>query len=266
MPRNLKMVLEYDGSAYVGWERQKNGLAVQEVLERAVHTITRERVVVEGSGRTDAGVHARGQVASFRLERDIHLRKLRLGINAVTPPDVSVLSISEARPEFHARRSAVSKWYRYTILNASSSRPLVRHVVYHHPRSLDVDGMARAAALLEGTHDFRAFAKEAQRKRSCVRTILGARVRREEPFIHVDLEGTGFLYNMVRIVVGTLIEAGSGRREPESVADLLGGPARRADAGFTAPPEGLALMEVRYPSDEGGGSPLAAGDRRRTAP
>ena len=239
------MIVQYDGTDYVGWERQKNGLAVQEVLEDAIFTVTRERVVLHGSGRTDAGVHARAQVASFELEKDVHLRKLRLGINAVSRPDVSVLSLEEVPPDFHARKSARSKWYRYTILNDGPRRPLSRRFSHHHPLPLDVEAMAKAARDLEGTHDFSAFAKEAHLKRSCVRTILSARVVREEPFIHLDLVGTGFLYNMVRIIAGTLIEIGGHRRDPGSIRRLRGG-GKRKEAGFTAPPEGLMLMEVRY--------------------
>jgi tRNA pseudouridine38-40 synthase len=243
--RNLKAVIAYDGTSYVGWERQKNGLGIQEVLEEAVHTITRERVVVHGSGRTDAGVHAWGQVASFAIQNDIHPNKLRLGLNAVLPPDVAVLSIEEVAPEFHARRSAKSKLYRYTILNDPARRPHARFTSYHFPQALDVDAMARGARHLEGTHDFSAFAREADRKKTCVRTILCARVLAESPFVHVELEGTGFLYNMVRIVTGTLIEIGTGRRSPDRIPELIAGKARD-DSGYTVPPQGLALCVVRY--------------------
>lgn len=243
--RNLKAVIEYDGSAYVGWERQKNGLGIQEVLEDAVYTITRERVVVDGSGRTDAGVHAFGQVASFRITKDINLEKLCIGLNAVLPPDIAVLTIEDAAEDFHARRSAKSKRYRYTILNARARRPHARNVSYHFPQSLDTDAMDSAARHLVGTHDFTAFAREADRKKSCVRTILESRVARDGGFVHLDFVGTGFLYNMVRIIVGTLIEVGVGKRDAASLPELLTSK-RREETGYTVPPHGLALVEVGY--------------------
>ena len=245
MPRNLKLVIEYDGTAYVGWERQKNGLGIQQVIEDAIFTITRERVTIHGSGRTDAGVHARDQVASFLLEKDIQPEKLLVGINAVSPPDISILSVAEVDADFHARRSARSKWYRYRILNDPAPRPMTRLYYCHFPYSLDVERMMESASELVGTHDFTAFAKEAALNKSCVRTILEARVTRRRPFIDIDVVGTGFLHNMVRIIAGTLIEIGQHRREVSSIHDLLTG-APRDDAGYTAPPEGLVLMEVRY--------------------
>jgi tRNA pseudouridine38-40 synthase len=243
--RNLKTVIEYDGTAYVGWERQKNGLGIQEVLEEAVHTITRERVVVEGSGRTDAGVHALGQVASFRVESDIHVEKLRLGLNAVLPPDIAVLSIEEADAGFHARRSAKNKQYRYTILNAPARRPHARLVSYHFPQPLDHEAMAEAARCFVGEHDFSAFAREADQKKTCVRTILEAQVVRDGEFLHVDVVGTGFLYNMVRIITGTLIEVGVGKRDAGTVPALLQSK-RREETGYTVPAHGLALVQVGY--------------------
>lgn len=244
-PRNLKLVLEYDGSAYVGWERQKNGVGIQEVLEEAVLSICGERVVVEGSGRTDAGVHALGQVASFALEKDIHPNKLRLAINAVTPADIAVRTVEVVPAEFHARRSARSKLYRYTVLNARSPRPLLRFTSYHVPRALDVEVMAAAMTAFEGTHDFTAFAREADRKKSCVRTILEARLRVNDDCLDFEVEGTGFLYNMVRIIVGTVIEVGVGRRDAASINALLES-GSRTRAGYTVPAHGLALVEVRY--------------------
>jgi len=243
--RNLKLVIEYDGTAYAGWERQKNGLGIQEVLEEGVRAITGERVVAEASGRTDAGVHALGQVVSVRLAKDIHPRKLKLGLNAVMPPDVAVLDVEEVSPDFHARRSAKSKLYRYTILNDSARRPHQRDVSYHFPRPLHHEAMAAAAAHFVGTHDFTGFAREADRKKTCVRTILDARVRREGCLVHLEVVGTGFLYNMVRIITGTLLEVGVGRRDPDSIPLLLA-EKRRASSGYTVPAHGLALVEVHY--------------------
>lgn len=246
--RNVKLTLEYDGRGYCGWETQRNGVAVQEVLEGAIFEITRERREVFGSGRTDAGVHARGQVASFRLSKDLTMRKLRLGLNAVLPEDIAVVGAAVVPEAFHARFSAVSKTYRYSILNSRSRHPLERGRVFHFPQTLDADAMARAAATLVGTHDFRAFAKEAHRRKNCVRTMLEARVEVHGERIDVVLRGTGFLYNMVRIVTGTLVEIGIGRR-PETVFVRALETGKRVDAGFTVPPDGLCLERVEYPPE-----------------
>jgi tRNA pseudouridine38-40 synthase len=243
--RNLMLVVEYDGTGFVGWERQNNGPSIQEALEAAVFQITRERVAIDGSGRTDAGVHAAGQVASLRLMRQIHLDKLRTGVNAVLPRGIAVRSVREVSTGFHARKSALSKRYRYTVLNSRVRRPLLRFGTLHVPQVLDVARMGEAARHFVGTHDFRAFAKEAQLRPSCVRTILDSRIRAEPPLLHYEVQGTGFLYNMVRIITGTLIEVGRGWRAPESIPHLLKGRPRE-EAGWTVPPEGLTLVEVRY--------------------
>ncbi len=246
--RTIRLTISYDGTAYCGWETQRNGLAIQPVVEDALFAILRERIAIVGSGRTDAGVHALGQVASFATTSNLTPRKLRLGMNAVLPRDISILEVAEVPSAFHARFSAVSKTYRYTILNAPARRPLERHREYHFPQALDVSAMQVAAATLVGTHDFRAFAKEAARRRNCVRTILRATVLGQAPRIEIELHGTGFLYNMVRIITGTLIEVGLCRRPVTTFTEVLGGKAR-ADAGYTVPPHGLCLMSVDYPAE-----------------
>lgn len=245
-----RVVLSYDGGRFCGWERQKNGLAVQEVVEDALYRLTQERVEVHGSGRTDAGVHAEGQVVSFRVARPMLPRKLRLGLNALLPPDVAALSCERAAPDFHARFSARRKTYRYRILNGPARRPLLRGQAYHFPQTLDVARMDAAAKTLVGTHDFRAFAKESARKKNCVRTVFAASATAETldaetRLVAVELTGSGFLYNMVRIVTGTLAEIGLGRRPVDAFGPLLAG-VRRADAGFTVPPHGLCLVSVDY--------------------
>lgn len=247
---NWRAVVSYDGTRFCGWERQKNGYGVQQALEDALHRLAGERVVVHGSGRTDAGVHALGQVASFRLVRRMTPRKLRLALNALLPEDVAVLAIEPAADAFHARFDARRKTYRYDVLNGPTRRPLERRRVFHFPQALDPAPMARAAAALVGTHDFRAFAKESFRRKTCVRTIFDATVRAEpvdaeSRLISIELVGSGFLYNMVRIVVGTLIDVGLGRRPASCVAEILAS-GRRAAAGFTVPPTGLTLVRVDY--------------------
>lgn len=246
--RTIKLTVSYDGSAYCGWETQRNGQAVQPLIEAALATILREPISIVGSGRTDAGVHALGQVASFSTSSGLTLRKLRLGVNAVLPRDISIIEVAEVPPAFHARFKAVSKTYRYTILNAPARRPLERHREYHFPQALDVPAMQHAALALVGTHDFRAFAKEAARRKNCVRTIHRACVAIHAPRIEIELTGSGFLYNMVRIVTGTLIEVGLGRRPVSTFTEVLAGKAR-ADAGYTVPPHGLCLMSVDYPAE-----------------
>jgi tRNA pseudouridine38-40 synthase len=243
--RNLKLVISYDGTRYCGWETQKNGLAVQEVIEKAIKKITGEAVTLEGSGRTDAGVHALGQVATFRLRHKMTPGKLVLALNATIPEDVAVLDAAEVPADFHARFSATSKTYRYTILNDRVRRPLLLRQAYHFPQPLDSDAMNAAARSLVGTHDFRAFAKEADRKRSCVRTIFRAEVAREGSLVTLEISGSGFLYNMIRIIAGTLIDVGLHRRGTDALEKLLQG-GRRPHAGFTVPAHGLCLMRVEY--------------------
>ena len=259
--RRLKAIVSYLGGEYVGWERQLNGLAVQEVLEDAILRITREEIVVDASGRTDAGVHAEGQVVSFSLRNPMPLRKLRLGLNAVLPPDVSVLEVEEVSAHFHARFCATSKLYRYRVLNHPAPWPLLDSQSYHVYRPLDLEAMRKGARLLVGTHDFTAFAKEAWRKKNRVRTVLRAELIPKPPEIFFEFEATGFLYNMVRIMVGTLLEIGAHKRSVESIAELLEAARPRGEAGYTVPAEGLVLVKVNYPpAEDSPGSPAGPRD------
>lgn len=245
-PRNLRIVLEYDGTDFAGWERQKNGLGVQEVIESAIEKITRERTTVNGSGRTDAGVHALGQVASFTLRHRMAAPDLHRALNAVLPDDVSVLALDEVDLFFHARFSATSKLYRYRILDSRIRRPLERRTSWQLHRALDVDAMAAAAHQLVGRRDFTAFCKEAYRYDSCVRDLQRLDVRREGAFVVIDAAADGFLYNMVRILVGTLVAVGSGKTSIAAIEALLAGGGREG-AGATVPACGLTLVEVFYP-------------------
>lgn len=244
-PQNLRAVLQYEGTRYAGWERQTNGIGIQEILEAAIRRITGETVTVHASGRTDAGVHAEGQVVSFHLRRRMPQRKLRLGLNAVMPDDIAVIDIVPAAPDFHARFSARSKVYRYSIWNADWPAVLGRHLVHHVPQPLDVGAMREAAAHLVGRHDFRAFTKEADRRASTVRNVLRVEIRTAGSAIHLEFEAEGFLYNMVRIATGTLIEVGRGATPPSSVKEILEG-RDRTKAGPTAPASGLCLVSVFY--------------------
>ncbi len=244
-PRNIKITIEYDGSNYCGWEKQNNGIGIQKLIEDAVFKITGERTTINGSGRTDAGVHALGQVASFTLQHQIPIRDLGRALDAVLPPDVAVLAAEDVSLFFHARFSATSKLYRYSVLTGRAKAPLLRHRTHHIRHPLDLAAMQEVAALFVGTHDFSAFCKEAERIGDCVRTIHKCRIIEDGRLIHFELAANGFLYNMVRIIVGTLVYVGSGKLGKEEIASLLNGGERKF-SGPTVPASGLHLVEVFY--------------------
>ena len=252
IPRNLRMLLEYDGRAYAGWERQRNGLAVQEVLESAIERITGEKVILNGSGRTDAGVHALGQVASFTLEHRIERSDLLRALNAVLPGDVAVLALDEVTLFFHARFSARSKEYRYRILNDRIGAPLLRHTYHPVFARLDVSRMEATLDRFVGRHDFSAFCREPERLTDRVRTIHQAELRRQGRFLDLHFVGDGFLWNMVRILAGTTVYAGLGKIEPDMVPEIIAARDRKM-AGPTLPASGLSLVGVFY-GDEWAGS------------
>lgn len=244
--RNIRMTLEYDGTAYAGWQRQKNGLSIQQVLEEKIAVMTGEAVKVAGSGRTDAGVHALAQVASFRTATAIPARNLLLGLNSLLPADIAVIELDEAPEAFHARHSATGKVYLYRILNRPVRSPLHRHFAWEIFQPLDVPAMAAAAAHLRGTHDFTSFSTVHSDAPHRVRTIREISVvRSERGFVDVTVEADGFLRYMVRIIAGTLAEVGRGRRSPGDIPAALAAMDRDA-AGMTAPARGLFLKEVRY--------------------
>jgi tRNA pseudouridine38-40 synthase len=243
----LRLTVEYEGTAYQGWQIQPGGPTVQEVLERALATALREPVRVRGAGRTDAGVHAAGQVAAVRVERvPADLERLRRSLNALTPDDVAVREIAVVDDAFDPRRHARSRVYEYRILNALAPSPFWRRWAWHVPRPLDVAAMAAAAAALEGEHDFEAFrAADAEPVRSTVRRVLESRLVADGALLVYRIEATAFLKHMVRNVVGTLAEVGQGERPPEAMAALIAG-RDRTRAGATAPAHGLTLVTVRY--------------------
>lgn len=242
----IKLTLEYDGTAYAGWQRQQNALAVQQVVEEALSRLTGEAVGVTGASRTDAGVHALGQVAHFDTLSPIPPEKFAFALNTMLPADVRVISSGPAAPDFHARFSARGKRYRYLMYDATHASALYRGLCAHSIYPLDVDRMDREAACMVGTHDFSAFAASGSTVKDTVRTITRCQVVRREPFVALTVEGNGFLYNMVRILAGTLMGVGSGKLAPGAVARALETGDRLA-LGPTAPPQGLTLMEVFYP-------------------
>jgi tRNA pseudouridine38-40 synthase len=245
-PRTIKLVIEYDGAGYAGWQAQRNGTGVQEALETAIFKVTGERLRVSASGRTDAGVHALGQVASFRTASRVPAAKFAAALNAHLPEDVAVLSAEEVPAGFHARKSVKSKTYRYRILNRPARPALERGQVYHLVPKLDLEAMRKAAKLLVGRHDFRAFTPIAAVKPGGYeREIFALEVGRRGDEVDIEVTGSGFLYNMVRSIAGTLVEVGRGRRPPEDVRAVLQSRDRRR-CGPTAPACGLCLVRVEY--------------------
>ncbi len=243
--RNIKLIIEYDGTNYAGWQVQPNGLAVQQVLEGALAKLTGAKVRLYSSGRTDAGVHARRMVATFRTDKSIPLRAFSDGLNTLLPPDIAVREAEEVSVDFDPRRDARGKHYRYTILNAPRRLPLARLHAWHVRERLDLDAIRKAAVHLVGEHDFAAFRASGCAAGTTVRRIDALEIGQEGDIIHIDVTGSGFLRNMVRIMVGTLVEVGLGKRSPDSLASLFEVPDRSA-AGTTAPAHGLCLMEVFY--------------------
>ncbi len=260
--RNIKLTIAYDGTNYAGWQVQKvkskvparSGSAfggksqklktVQETIEKALEKILQEKVKLTASGRTDSGVHAIGQVANFKTDSRLFPDNIQKALNSSLPKDIVVKKVEDVALEFHARYSATSKSYRYTILNSRFRSPFDRHYAAFISYHLDASLMQDAAVHLVGRHDFRSFQAKAGRSNS-TRTIKSLGVKRRGRFIYIDIEADGFLYNMVRNIVGTLIEVGRGKLGANDVMKILKAK-KRSLAGPTALPEGLCLVRVRY--------------------
>lgn len=240
----FKMTLSYDGTAFHGWQVQPGRRTVQEVLETALASILGTPVACIASGRTDAGVHARGQVVSFRSDTALPPATVRKATNARMPFDVAVVSCEVAADDFHANRDAVRKTYRYVILDGVRD-PFTHLYALRSLHRLDADAMARAATQLLGTHDFHSFETNWPNRATSVRTVTAVSVTREGDNIQIDIEADGFLYNMVRTIVGTLMNVGRGYWEPDCVAKIIAAEDRKV-AGPTAGAEGLYLMRVTY--------------------
>ncbi len=243
--RNLRLDICYDGTRYRGWQRLPGvENTLQGKIETALSRILGESVEISGSGRTDAGVHAQGQVASFHCESAIPAEEILERLRRYLPEDIGIISCKEASARFHARLNAKEKIYRYRIWNSDSPCVFNRKYVWINPETLDLAAIQKAAGLLCGTHDYSAFCQNKQMKKSTVRCVQEISVQRCGEEIQLTFRGNGFLHNMVRILVGTLVEVGRGERSACSVAELFG--AKREQAGFLAPATGLCLMEVIY--------------------
>ena len=243
--RTLKITLAYDGTRFVGWQRQADGESIQSLLEDALSRLEGGPVTAHGAGRTDAGVHAIGQVASARVTCSHDARTVTRALNAHLPADIRIVSVVEADEAFHARFSARGKTYRYQIRNTAIADPFDRAFVWHLPEPLSLDAMAAAAALLVGTHDFGAFRSAGSEVSTTVRTVRRSEWRNNAGLLTYEISGDGFLRHMVRAIVGTLVEVGRGWRQPDQIPALLTGGVR-AQAGATAPPHGLFLVAVDY--------------------
>ncbi len=250
--RRVKLIVEYDGTRYAGWQRQINAMTVQQRLEEALSKLTKTPVTVTGSSRTDAGVHALGQTVHFDTASGVPDEKFAYALNTLLPADIRVRASMSAAPDFHARFQAQGKIYRYLMHNAPHESAIWRNTRAHVMYPLDVDRMNREVAQAIGTHDFAPFAASGSVVKDTVRTLYDARVVRRGEMVMLLVYGNGFLYNMVRILAGTLISVGTGKLEEGAVARALTS-GSRLDLGVTAPAKGLTLMRVFYDdSDQAG--------------
>lgn len=230
--RNIKLTIEYDGTNYCGWQTQtgySRKPSIQETVEKTLRKILNEKIKIIGSGRTDAGVHARAQAANFRTESRIPLKNLKRALNSVLPKDITIKSAQEAALGFHSRFDVKFKTYRYIILNSGHPDPFLRNYAYFYPFNVDVRRMKKESRSLLGRHNFAAFQASGSRVKDTVRTVKEIKIRQGKHLIYIDITADGFLYNMARNIVGTLLEAGRGKF-----------------AAFTAPARGLFLLDVRY--------------------
>lgn len=249
MMRRIRLIVEYDGTNYSGWQRQSNALSVQQVLEEAVRKLTEEAgLTVTGASRTDAGVHALGQNAHFDTASRIPADKFSFALNTMLPDDIRIVASSQVSQAFHARFSAIGKEYRYLFYAHPHASALYRNLSAHIIYPLDIEAMNAEAQALVGRHDFAAFAASGSEIKDTVREIKQVSLEERPPFIEMRIYGTGFLYNMVRIVAGTLTGVGSGKLESGCIERALK-TGDRLCLGVTAPAQGLTLMRVDYPED-----------------
>lgn len=248
MSQNYKLHIAYDGTSYGGWQVQPNALSIQAVLENALQTILRQEISLIGSGRTDSGVHALGQVAHFRYATAVNIPRFLYSLNSLIPEEIRVHAVEEVPDSFHAQHSAISKRYRYNLCLEPVQDPFQRLYSWHVRKRLNLAAIEEGCSYLVGTHDFTSFANESHSgsaSRDPVRTMIAAALQQQEHGAYLEFTANGFLYKMVRNIVGTLIEIGSGARPPTDIPYLLTAKDRKK-AGEAAPPQGLFLMHVEY--------------------
>ena len=243
--RNIKLTIEYDGKDFNGWQKQPTKLNIQGTIEQAIKQITGEDIELNASGRTDAGVHALGQVANFKTNSNIPIEKFAIAINSKLKRSIVIKKAEEVDERFHSRLSCKRKTYRYIINNSPEGTAIYRNLETHIPQKLDVEKMKKAVRYFEGEHDFKAFKASGTSSKSSIRTIYETNVYQENEKIFIELTGNGFLYNMVRIIAGTLVDVSLGKIEPEEIPDIIQD-GKRENAGKTLPPNGLYLVKVMY--------------------
>lgn len=245
MMRNIKLTIEYEGTNYSGWQYQENAISIQRILEETIQSIVGEKIKLFGSGRTDAKVHALCQVANFFTSSDIPGYSFKYVLNTKLPEDITIIESEEVDEGFHSRFSATHKKYKYLIYNGKMPKALYRNFSYHIINELNLEDMEMASNYLLGTHDFNSFKSSKSIVRSTIRTINEISIEKNKNFVEISIDGDSFLRNMVRIIVGTLVEIGLGRRKRDDILDILEAKNRKA-AGHTAPPQGLFLERVFY--------------------
>ena len=243
--RNIKLTIEYDGKDFNGWQKQPNKLNIQGTIEQAIKNITGEDVELNASGRTDAGVHSLGQVANFKTNSEIPIEKFAIAINSKLKKSIVIKKAEEVDERFHSRLNCKRKTYRYIINNSPEGTAIYRYLETHIPQKLDVKKMEQALKYFEGEHDFKAFKASGTSSKSSVRTIYKTQIYIKEDRIIIELTGNGFLYNMVRIIAGTLVDVGLGKIEPQQIENIIK-EKKRENAGKTLPPNGLYLVSVEY--------------------
>ncbi len=244
--RNIRLLLQYEGTRYQGWQRQTSSdNTIQGKLENLLTRMCGEPIEIQASGRTDAGVHAVGQVANFHTNSVMSVEEMQTYINTYLPEDIAVISVSEAAPRFHSRLNAVGKCYCYRVINSDIPNIFWRRYALEMPEKLDIEAMKMAAERLCGEHDFKSFTSAKKGKKSTVRRIDSIVIERQENILTFTFKGNGFLHHMVRILMGTLLEVGMGKRTAESMEDILEAKSRDA-AGYLVPAKGLTLMKVYY--------------------
>ena len=243
--RNIKLTIEYDGKEFNGWQKQPDKLNIQGTIEEAIKMITGEEVTLNASGRTDAKVHALGQVANFKTNSKIPIDKFAIAINTKLKRSIRIIKAEEVDERFHSRLTCKKKTYRYIINNSEYGTAIYRNLETNISNKLDEEKMNEASKYFIGEHDFKAFKASGTSSKSSVRTIYDAKVIRKDERIIIEITGNGFLYNMVRIISGTLVEVGDGKRKPEDIKEIIESK-KRENAGKTLPPQGLYLVSVEY--------------------